>query len=104
MLIDCKIDVKIWESERAMDRNGERGVLKSYLMELFELQNFTLKLLSPKPYNEYGIGFKHGWTINYTFRLKKLLEGEFNHTLFSQFSYFWSPSKLQVLGVSDSFL
>jgi hypothetical protein len=43
-----------------MDRNGERGVLKSYLMELFELQNFTLKLLSPKPYNEYGIGFKHG--------------------------------------------
>ncbi len=60
MLIGYKIDVKIWESEKAMGRNGERGVPKSYSMELFELQNFTLKLLFPKPYNEYGIGSKQG--------------------------------------------
>jgi hypothetical protein len=43
-----------------MGRNGEKGVPKSYSMEHFELHNFTLKLLSPKPYNEYGIGFKQG--------------------------------------------
>jgi hypothetical protein len=41
-----------------MGRNGERVVPISYLMELFELHHFTLKFLSPKPYNEYGIGFE----------------------------------------------
>jgi hypothetical protein len=44
-----------------------------------------------------------GWMVNYTLRLKKLLEGELDHTLFSQFSYFWSPLKLQILGVPDLF-
>ncbi len=55
MLIDCKINVRIWESEGAMGKNGEMVVPKNYLMELFESQNFTMKFLSPKPYNEYGI-------------------------------------------------
>jgi len=41
-----------------MGRNGERVVPISYLMELFELHHFTLKFLSLKPYNEYGIGFE----------------------------------------------
>jgi hypothetical protein len=49
MLIDHKIDVRIWESEGAMGRNGDRVVPKSYVMELFELQNFMLKFLSLKP-------------------------------------------------------
>jgi hypothetical protein len=40
-----------------MGRNSER-VVRSYLMELFELENFTLKFFSPKPYNEYGISFE----------------------------------------------
>jgi hypothetical protein len=38
-----------------MGKNGEMVVPKNYLMELFESQNFTMKFLSPKPYNEYGI-------------------------------------------------
>jgi hypothetical protein len=37
MLIDCKIDLKIWENEIVMGRNGEKVVPKSYVMELFEL-------------------------------------------------------------------
>jgi hypothetical protein len=41
-----------------MGRNSERVVPRSYLIEFFELQNFTLKLFSPKPYNEYGISFE----------------------------------------------
>jgi hypothetical protein len=41
-----------------MGRNGERVIPKSYSIKLLELQNFTLKLLFPKPCNEYGIGFE----------------------------------------------
>jgi hypothetical protein len=41
-----------------MGRNGERFIPKSYLTKLFDLQNFTLKFLSLKPYKEYGIGFE----------------------------------------------
>jgi hypothetical protein len=37
MPIDCKIDVRIWKSEGEMGRNGEKVVLKSYLIEFFEL-------------------------------------------------------------------
>jgi hypothetical protein len=50
-----------------MVKNVEKIILKSYFTELLELQNynihpeftiFTMKFLSLKPYNEYGIGFK----------------------------------------------
>jgi hypothetical protein len=41
-----------------MGRNGDKVIPRSYLMELFELQNFTLKFFFPKPYNEYGIDFE----------------------------------------------
>ncbi len=60
MVIDRKIDMRIWASERVMGRNGEMVVPKSYSMKLFELQNFTLKLLFLKPCNEYDIGFEEG--------------------------------------------
>ncbi len=43
MLIDCKIDVRIWESEWEMGRNGERVVLESYLKEL--LAKFHLEVI-----------------------------------------------------------
>jgi hypothetical protein len=43
-----------------MGRNDEKVVPKSYLIEFFELKNFTLKLFSFKPYNSYGIGFEQG--------------------------------------------
>jgi hypothetical protein len=43
-----------------------------------------------------------GWIANYTFKLKKLHEEKFDRTLFFQFLYPWSFSKLQILGVSDS--
>ncbi len=58
VLIDYKIDVRIWKIEGAMGRNGEKVVPKSYLMEFSELQNFIVKFLSLKPYNDYGIGFE----------------------------------------------
>jgi hypothetical protein len=53
MLINRKIEVKIWENERTMGRNGEKVIpmLWSYLIELFELHNFTSKLFFLKPYN-----------------------------------------------------
>jgi hypothetical protein len=60
MLIDCKIDVRIWESEGEMGRSGERVVPRRYSTKFLELQNFTLKLLFPKPYNEFGTSFEQG--------------------------------------------
>jgi hypothetical protein len=73
MLIDRKIDVRILENEGVIDRNGEKIIPRSYLLELFELQNLTLKFFSAKPYNTYGI--------------RELPKGEFNHILSFQFSY-----------------
>jgi hypothetical protein len=35
MLIDHKVDVRIWKNERTMGMNGERVVVKSYSMKLF---------------------------------------------------------------------
>jgi len=58
VLIDRKIDVKIWKSEGAMGRNGKRVVPRSYSMEFFESHNFTMRFFYLKPYNEYGIGFE----------------------------------------------
>jgi hypothetical protein len=46
------------KNETTMGRNGEKVVPRSYLIELFGLQNFTLKFLSSKPHNDYGIGFE----------------------------------------------
>jgi hypothetical protein len=37
MLIDRKIDVRIWKSEGTMGRNDERVVPRSYSTKLFEL-------------------------------------------------------------------
>jgi hypothetical protein len=37
MLINRKINVRIWENEGVMGKNGERVVPKSYSMEFFEL-------------------------------------------------------------------
>jgi hypothetical protein len=53
MLIDRKIEMRTWKNEGAMGRNGEKVIPTgwSYSTELFELQNFTLKFLSLKPYN-----------------------------------------------------
>ncbi len=73
MLIDHKIDVRIWENEGALDRNGEKVTPRTYSSKLFELQNFTFKLLSPKPYNTYGI--------------RELLEREFDCIFSFQFSW-----------------
>jgi hypothetical protein len=60
MLIDRKIDVRIWKSEKTMGRNGERVVPESHSIELLELQNFTLKFLSLKSSTMCGIGFEQG--------------------------------------------
>jgi hypothetical protein len=37
MLINRKIDVRIWESEGAMGTNGERVIPRNYSIELFKL-------------------------------------------------------------------
>jgi hypothetical protein len=43
-----------------MGRSGERVVPRRYSTKFLELQNFTLKLLFPKPYNEFGTSFEQG--------------------------------------------
>ncbi len=92
MLIDCNIDVSMSESEGAMGKNGERIILKNYSIKFF-----TLKLIM-----NMALVLNKGWIANYTFKLKKLHEEKFDRTLFFQFLYPWSFSKLQILGVSDS--
>jgi hypothetical protein len=40
MLIDCKIDLRIWKNEVVLRKNGERVVPISYLIELLEAPLF----------------------------------------------------------------